>query len=57
MQKVTTRTAPSAGRGALAAALAQFDAAADHIALEPGLRAVLRVAAARVHGPFPRQAG
>jgi glutamate dehydrogenase (NAD(P)+) len=31
------------GTGALNAALAQFDAAADHIQLDPGLRAVLRV--------------
>jgi glutamate dehydrogenase (NAD(P)+) len=31
------------GAGALAAATAQFDAAADHLALDPGLRAILRV--------------
>ena len=31
------------GSGALAAALAQFDAAADHLQLEPTLRAILRV--------------
>jgi glutamate dehydrogenase (NAD(P)+) len=37
----------------LAAALAQFDAAADHIALEPGLRAVLRVAQREVTVHFP----
>jgi glutamate dehydrogenase (NAD(P)+) len=40
-------TAPStqtAGAGALAAALAQFDAAADHLSLDPALRRVLRVA-------------
>ena len=36
-----TRHAP--GARALAAALEQFDAAADHLDLEPGLRAVLRV--------------
>jgi glutamate dehydrogenase (NAD(P)+) len=33
----------AAGADALAAALAQFDAAADHLAIEPGLRAILRV--------------
>jgi glutamate dehydrogenase (NAD(P)+) len=39
----TTITRPaSAGAGALAAALAQFDAAADHLALDPGIRAILR---------------
>jgi glutamate dehydrogenase (NAD(P)+) len=47
MQEVTTRTTRSTGRpdgaGALAAALAQFDAAADHVQLEAGLRDVLRV--------------
>lgn len=32
----------SAGARALAAAIEQFDAAADHLALDPGLRAVLR---------------
>jgi len=37
------RQAQTSGAAALTAALAQFDAAADHIALEPGLRAVLRV--------------
>jgi glutamate dehydrogenase (NAD(P)+) len=33
----------TAGADAYAAALAQFDAAADHLSLDPGLRAVLRV--------------
>ena len=47
MQMVKALAAPSPGSRALAAALAQFDAAADHIALEPGLRAVLRVASFR----------
>ena len=37
------RPAQTSGAAALTAALAQFDAAADHIALDPGLRAVLRV--------------
>ena len=59
MQMVNAQTAPSAGRGALAAALAQFDAAADHIALEPGLRAVLRVPQREftVHFPVKRDDG
>jgi glutamate dehydrogenase (NAD(P)+) len=43
MLDTTTRQAQTSGAAALTAALAQFDAAADHIALEPGLRAVLRV--------------
>ena len=42
MQATSTLTR-SAGANALAAALAQYDAAADHLALEPGIRAVLRV--------------
>ena len=47
------------GRRALAAALAQFDAAADHLALEPGLRAVLRVPQREftVHFPVKRDDG
>src|SRR5690349_5444108 len=35
--------APTRGRAALTAAQAQFDLAADHLQLEPGLRSVLRV--------------
>jgi glutamate dehydrogenase (NAD(P)+) len=59
MQTVIAQTAPSSGSHALAAALAQFDAAADHIALEPGLRAVLRVAQREftVHFPVKRDDG
>jgi glutamate dehydrogenase (NAD(P)+) len=59
MQTVNAQTAPSSGSHALAAALAQFDAAADHIALEPGLRAVLRVAQREftVHFPVKRDDG
>jgi glutamate dehydrogenase (NAD(P)+) len=38
-----SRTETTAGASALAAALAQFDAAAEHLGLESGLRAVLRV--------------
>lgn len=43
MLTTMTRPAQTAGAGALAAALEQFDAAADHLALDPGMRAVLRV--------------
>ncbi len=59
MQEVLTRTKPSAGAGALAAALAQFDAAADHLGLEAGLRAVLRVPQREltVHFPVKRDDG
>ncbi len=59
MQEITTRTSKTAGAGALAAALAQFDAAADHIALETGLRAVLRVPQREftVHFPVKRDDG
>jgi glutamate dehydrogenase (NAD(P)+) len=59
MHQITTRTSRSAGADALAAALAQFDAAADHIALETGLRAVLRVPQREftVHFPVKRDDG
>jgi glutamate dehydrogenase (NAD(P)+) len=63
MQEATTRSTRSAGlsagAGALAAALAQFDAAADHIQLEPGLRALLRVPQREftVHFPVKRDDG
>jgi glutamate dehydrogenase (NAD(P)+) len=43
----------SAGSNALAAALAQFDAAADHLALEPELRDVLRAPQREVTVRFP----
>jgi glutamate dehydrogenase (NAD(P)+) len=43
MHETETPATRSRGAAALEAALAQFDAAADHLALEPGLRAVLRV--------------
>jgi len=39
---MTQTTIPSAGTRALEAALHQFDAAADHLGLEAGLRAILR---------------
>jgi glutamate dehydrogenase (NAD(P)+) len=59
VQSVKTGTASSFGSRALAAALAQFDAAADHIALDPGLRAVLRVPQREftVHFPVKRDDG
>jgi glutamate dehydrogenase (NAD(P)+) len=59
MHDVQTRTRQSAGAGALAAALAQFDAAADHLGLESGLRAVLRVPQREltVHFPVKRDDG
>lgn len=59
MQMVRAQTAPSSGSRALAAALNQFDAAADHIALEPGIRAVLRVPQREftVHFPVKRDDG
>jgi glutamate dehydrogenase (NAD(P)+) len=53
MQDVQTRAEPSAGARALAAALAQFDAAADHLGLEAGLRAVLRVPQRELTVHFP----
>jgi glutamate dehydrogenase (NAD(P)+) len=46
-------TATSGGAGALAAALAQFDAAADHLQLDPGVRAVLRSPQREVTVRFP----
>jgi glutamate dehydrogenase (NAD(P)+) len=59
MQTVKAQTASSSGSRALAAALARFDAAADHIALEPSLRSVLRVAQREftVHFPVKRDDG
>ena len=48
-----TPPARSAGARALAAAVEQFDAAADHLALEPGLRAVLRVPKRELTVRFP----
>lgn len=59
MQEVHTRIKPSAGARALEAALAQFDAAADHLGLEPGLRALLRVPKREltVHFPVKRDDG
>ncbi len=42
-ETATIPPATSAGANALAAALAQFEAAADHLGLDPALRAILRV--------------
>jgi glutamate dehydrogenase (NAD(P)+) len=59
MQQRTRPTTSSAGADALAAALAQFDAAADHLGLDAGLRAVLRVPQREytVHFPVKRDDG
>jgi glutamate dehydrogenase (NAD(P)+) len=43
----------SAGGRALAAAIAQFDAAADHLSLDPGLRSVLRAPQREIAVRFP----
>ena len=52
---MTTETIRAPGARALAAALEQFDAAADHLALDPGLRAVLRVPQREYTVNFPVQ--
>jgi glutamate dehydrogenase (NAD(P)+) len=59
MQQRTRPTTSFAGADALAAALAQFDAAADHLDLDAGLRAVLRVPQREftVHFPVKRDDG
>jgi glutamate dehydrogenase (NAD(P)+) len=59
MQETNTLTRGPAGARALGAALTQFDAAADHLALEAGLRAVLRVPQREwtVHFPVKRDDG
>jgi glutamate dehydrogenase (NAD(P)+) len=59
MQEVLSGTEQSAGAAALAAALAQFDAAADHLGLEAGIRAVLRAPQREltVHFPVKRDDG
>lgn len=43
MQQTLQSPVVSRGASALAAALAQFDQTADHLRLEPGIRAILRV--------------
>ena len=43
----------TSGQNALAAALAQFDAAAEHLGLDPDLRAVLRVPQRELTVNFP----
>ena len=59
MHETRSRTTESAGAGALAAALTQFDAAAEHLDLDAGLRAVLRVPQREwtVHFPVKRDDG
>lgn len=59
MSDTTIQRMPSTGSRALTSALTQFDAAADHLALEPGLRAVLRVPQREftVHFPVERDNG
>jgi glutamate dehydrogenase (NAD(P)+) len=59
MHETRSRTTESPGAGALAAALTQFDAAADHLDLDAGLRAVLRVPQREwtVHFPVKRDDG
>jgi len=58
MQQIRPRTT-SAGADALSSALAQYDASADHLSLDPGLRAVLRVPQREytVHFPVKRDDG
>jgi glutamate dehydrogenase (NAD(P)+) len=55
----STAARVSAGATALAAALAQFDAAADHLALDPGMRLILRSPQREwtVHFPVTRDSG
>ena len=59
MHHTRSRTTESPAAGALAAALTQFDAAADHLDLDAGLRAVLRVPQREwtVHFPVKRDDG
>lgn len=45
--------APTPGAGALAAALTQFDAAADHLGLDQGIRAILRAPQRELTVRFP----
>ena len=50
---VRQSAAPTQGAGALAAALAQFQAAADHLALEPGMRRILSTCQRELTVHFP----
>jgi glutamate dehydrogenase (NAD(P)+) len=52
-QPTTARPTTTAGHEALAAALSQFDAAADHLGLEPDLRAILRSPQRELSVRFP----
>src|SRR5512146_1624531 len=55
MQATATAAPPvqTSGARALSAAIEQFDAAADHLSLEPGLRAILRVPKRELTVRFP----
>jgi glutamate dehydrogenase (NAD(P)+) len=53
VERVSSQITRSAGASALAAAIEQYDAAADHLALDPGLRAVLRIAQREYTVHFP----
>ncbi|MBI3749614.1 MAG: Glu/Leu/Phe/Val dehydrogenase [Chloroflexi bacterium] len=55
MHATATATPPvqTSGARALSAAIEQFDAAADHLSLEPGLRAILRVPKRELTVRFP----
>ncbi len=50
---VRQSAAPTPGAGALAAALAQFQAAADHLVLEPGMRRILSTCQRELTVHFP----
>jgi glutamate dehydrogenase (NAD(P)+) len=53
MSPVRQSAAPTQGAGALTAALAQFQAAADHLALEPGMRRILATCQRELTLHFP----
>jgi glutamate dehydrogenase (NAD(P)+) len=54
-QPTTAEPVATPGASALSAALAQFDQTADHLQLDPGLRAILRVAKREWTVNFPVQ--
>jgi glutamate dehydrogenase (NAD(P)+) len=53
MSPVRQSAAPTPGAGALTAALAQFRAAADHLALDPGMRRILSTCQRELTVHFP----
>jgi glutamate dehydrogenase (NAD(P)+) len=53
MSPVRQSAAPTQGAGALTAALAQFQAAADHLALDPGMRRILSTCQRELTVHFP----